>query len=202
MFTAAMHGFTLALGLILPLGVQNIFIFNQGAVQPRFSKAIPAILTAALCDTLLIVLAVVGISVIVLSSTWISSVLLLLGIVFLIYMGIATWKSNPSDGSDNNVTISWKKQITFAASVSLLNPHAIMDTIGVIGTSSLTYSGTNKIAFTISCITVSWLWFAGLAAAGRFTGLLDRGGRVLVVLNKLSAVIMFATAVYLTLRLF
>jgi L-lysine exporter family protein LysE/ArgO len=197
-----MHGFTLALGLILPLGVQNIFIFNQGAVQPRFSKAIPAILTAALCDTLLIVLAVVGISVIVLSSTWISSVLLLLGIVFLIYMGIATWKSNPSDGSDNNVTISWKKQITFASSVSLLNPHAIMDTIGVIGTSSLTYSGTNKIAFTISCIAVSWLWFAGLAAAGRFTGLLDRGGRVLVVLNKLSAVIMFATAVYLTLRLF
>ncbi|NHM32710.1 LysE/ArgO family amino acid transporter [Neobacillus terrae] len=201
MFTAAIHGFTLALGLILPLGVQNIFIFNQGAVQPRFSKAIPAILTAALCDTLLIVLAVVGISVIVLSSTWVSSVLLLLGIVFLIYMGIATWKSKPSNGSNNNAAISWKKQIIFAASVSLLNPHAIMDTIGVIGTSSLTYSGINKIAFTISCIAVSWLWFAGLAAAGRFTGLLNRGGRLLVMLNKLSAVIMFATAVYLTLRL-
>jgi L-lysine exporter family protein LysE/ArgO len=41
---AFIHGFVLALGLILPLGVQNVFIFNQGAVQPRFYKALPAIL--------------------------------------------------------------------------------------------------------------------------------------------------------------
>ena len=33
--------------------------------------------------------------------------------------------------------ISPAKQISFALSVSLLNPHAIMDTIGVIGTSAL-----------------------------------------------------------------
>lgn len=51
------------------------------------------------------------------------------------------------------------KQVSFALSVSLLNPHAILDTIGVIGSSAALYSGSNKIAFTIACISVSWLWF-------------------------------------------
>ena len=36
--------------------------------------------------------------------------------------------------------MSAKKQIGFAISVSLLNPHAIMDTVGVIGTSASVYS--------------------------------------------------------------
>ena len=33
MVTAIIHGFILAIGLILPLGAQNVFIFNQGANQ-------------------------------------------------------------------------------------------------------------------------------------------------------------------------
>ncbi len=40
-----------------------------------------------------------------------------------------------------------KKQILFAASVSLLNPHAILDTIGVIGTNSIQYIGSEKMGF-------------------------------------------------------
>ena len=32
------HGILLAFGLILPLGVQNVFIFSQGATQPTILK--------------------------------------------------------------------------------------------------------------------------------------------------------------------
>jgi L-lysine exporter family protein LysE/ArgO len=63
--TAFIHGFILALGLILPLGAQNVFVFQQGAAQPRFLRALPAALTAAVCDTALILLAVLGVSVVV-----------------------------------------------------------------------------------------------------------------------------------------
>ncbi len=59
------HGILLAFGLILPLGVQNVFIFNQGAQQPSFWRTLPAVVTAGVCDTLLIVLAVAGISAII-----------------------------------------------------------------------------------------------------------------------------------------
>jgi L-lysine exporter family protein LysE/ArgO len=44
-------------------------------------------------------------------------------------------------------------------SVSLLNPHAILDTVEVIGTNSLSYTGIEKIAFTLDCIFVSGMVF-------------------------------------------
>ena len=54
------HGFLLALGLILPLGAQNVFVFNQGANHKSIYKTLPVIITAGLCDTFLIVLAEIG----------------------------------------------------------------------------------------------------------------------------------------------
>ncbi len=60
MLEAVIHAVLLALGLILPLGVQNVFVFNQGASQSRFRNALPAVITAGVCDTVLIGLAVGG----------------------------------------------------------------------------------------------------------------------------------------------
>ncbi|WP_018664254.1 LysE/ArgO family amino acid transporter [Heyndrickxia acidiproducens] len=196
MSAAFVHGFILALGLILPLGVQNVFVFNQGAVQPSFFKALPAIITASVCDTVLISLAVFGVSVVVLEFFWLKAVFMLVGIGFLIYMGIVTWRSKPTVESEDGLFTA-KKQIIFAVSVSLLNPHAILDTIGVIGTSSLNYTGAGKAAFSIACILVSWVWFTGLAIIGRGIGRLDQSGRFLTLLNKVSAVIMWGVAVYI-----
>ena len=127
---AFMHGFLLAFGLILPLGVQNVFIFNQGAVQPRFYKALPAVIAATLCDATLIILAVMGVSVLILTVGYFKYILLLIGIIFLIYMGIVTWRSQDDGNGTNPDRMTAKKQVLFACSVSLLNPHAILDTIG------------------------------------------------------------------------
>lgn len=198
MFEAIIHGFILAFGLILPLGVQNVFVFNQGATQARFLGALPVIITAAICDTLLISLAVLGVSVVVLDYDWLRMLLLFAGIIFLIYMGFVTWNSKPAmNEGESRISFSPKKQVIFAMSVSLLNPHAILDTIGVIGTSSLTYIGVEKLAFSITCILVSWLWFLGLGIVGRMSGRLDQSGRFLLILNKISAIVMWGTAVYI-----
>lgn len=197
MIAAIFHGFILAFGLILPLGVQNVFVFNQGAVQSKYVKVLPVIVTASLCDTLLISLAVLGVSVVVLTYYWLKTVLLLIGICFLLYMGIVTWRSKPALHQDKAVSFPPKKQIMFAMSVSLLNPHAILDTIGVIGTNSLQYAGYEKVAFAVACMLVSWVWFAGLAMVGRLSGELDKSGRFLFVLNRVSALVMWGTAVYI-----
>lgn len=93
---AFLHGIILAFGLILPLGVQNVFVFSQGATQPNLLRALPASVTAALCDTMLIVLAVFGLSLIVLQFEWLRIALMTVGIVFLLYMGYTIWRSNPS----------------------------------------------------------------------------------------------------------
>ena len=197
MISAIIHGIILAFGLILPLGIQNVFVFNQGATQPKFRRALPVVLTACVCDTILISLAVLGISVIVLGVYWIKVVLLTVGIIFLVFMGYVTWKSKPNSNSPDEKALSPKKQIAFATSVSLLNPHAIMDTIGVIGTSSISYSGVEKTGFTLACIAISWIWFFSLALIGRQVGRLNNSERFITVLNKISALIMWGTAIYL-----
>jgi len=197
MIAAFIHGFILAFGLILPLGVQNVFVFNQGATQPSFIRALPVIITASICDTILISLAVLGVSVIVLDVYWIRLGFMVVGILFLLYMGSVTWKSKSSTTASNGDALAPSKQIAFAASVSLLNPHAIMDTIGVIGTSSLSYSGVEKLTFALTCIIVSWIWFFFLAFVGKKVGKLDQSGKIMNSLNKVSALIMFGTAIYL-----
>jgi len=198
---AILHGILLAFGLILPLGVQNVFIFSQGATQPSLWKAFPAAITAALCDTLLIVLAVFGLSVIVLQLEGLRLGLMIVGIIFLLYMGYSIWRSKPAS-LEAGKSLKARKQIVFAMSVSLLNPHAILDTIGVIGTSALKYVGTEQLLFTVACIVVSWSWFFGLTIAGATMKKLDGTGKLMTIFNKCSAVFIWCTAGYLLIGLF
>jgi L-lysine exporter family protein LysE/ArgO len=193
---AILHGIILAFGLILPLGVQNVFVFSQGATQPKLLRALPATVTAALCDTFLILLAIFGLSVIVLQFEWLRISLMITGILFLLYMGFAIWRSEPRT-TKTNKALPIRQQIIFALSVSLLNPHAILDIVGVIGTSALKYVGTEQAFFTITCITVSWIWFFGLMLAGAVMKKLDGTGGLMNIFNKFSALFIWGTAIYL-----
>ncbi|REI08312.1 LysE/ArgO family amino acid transporter [Staphylococcus felis] len=193
MFQSIIHGLLLALGLILPLGAQNVFVFNQGANHKRLKKTLPVVITAGLCDTLLILLAVLGVSLVLAQYPSLQLAIYIVGFIFLIYMAWSLWNEKPQS-AEEQPPMSAAKQISFALSVSLLNPHAIMDTIGVIGTSAAVYTGAEKIAFTLSTIGVSWIWFIGLAFAGKQIGKMDTSGRLIVVLNKISSVVILIVA--------
>lgn len=199
---AIIHGIVLAFGLILPLGAQNVFIFQQGAWQRHIWRALPAVISASVCDTLLIVSAVAGVSVIVQQVPVFETVMMAGGFLFLLYMGWVTWNSRPKTNQNEKNTFTAKKQVAFAAAVSLLNPHAILDTIGVIGTSSLQYTGLEKWLFMAACIAVSWFWFISLAISGRLFQTIDTSGRLMLIINKCSAVVMWAAAGYFGVSLF
>jgi L-lysine exporter family protein LysE/ArgO len=173
-----------------------MFVFAQGASQPRFVRALPVVLTASLADTTLILLAVLGVSVVVLTFSWVETTLVVGGVLFLTYLGWTNWRAESESGEGWGDGAEWtpRRQVIFALSVSLLNPHAILDTIGVIGTSSLAYVGSGRVAFASACILVSWSWFFLLAVAGRTLGKI---GRVRKMLNRLSAVVMWGSAAYL-----
>lgn len=193
---AILHGIILALGLILPLGVQNVFVFSQGATQPNLLRALPATVTAALCDTFLIILSVFGLSIIVLQFEWLRLTLTIAGILFLVYIGYVIWRSKPTT-TEMNKALPIRQQIIFSLSVSLLNPHAILDIVGVIGTSALNYVGTEQGLFIIACITVSWIWFLGLTLAGTVMKKIDGTGGLMTIFNKCSSLFIWGTAVYL-----
>ena len=102
----------------------------------------------------------------------------------------------PARCGDGTEADAWpaKRQIAFAASVSLLNPHAILDTVGVIGTSALQYAGNARLGYAATCAAVSWAWFFGLATAGHFLGVAAGGVNLRQWLNRLSAVVMWLVA--------
>ncbi|MBL3398667.1 amino acid transporter [Staphylococcus pasteuri] len=188
MMQPMIHGFLLALGLILPLGAQNVFVFNQGANQKKLTKALPVIITAGLCDTTLIVLAILGVSLVLMSLPILQLVIYIIGLAFLLYMAWSLWNEKPNN-LEHMEPMSAKKQIGFALSVSLLNPHAIMDTIGVIGASASMYQGNEKLLFAVATISVSWIWFIFLAVLGKMLGSVDKTGKYIIILNKISSII-------------
>ncbi|PTI57507.1 LysE/ArgO family amino acid transporter, partial [Staphylococcus succinus] len=131
---------------------------------------------------------VLGVSVILLSFPILQVTIYCIGLVFLLYMAWSMWMAKP-ERVNTTRPMSTKKQITFALSVSLLNPHAIMDTIGVIGTNGAIYEGVSKGIFMIATLSVSWLWFFLLAILGKALGHMDTSGKYIMMINKISVVI-------------
>lgn len=197
---AVIHGVILAFGLILPLGVQNVFIFSQGATQPSLVRALPATITAAICDSALILLAVYGLSLVILQYEGLRVMLMVAGILFLLYMSYSIWRATPTEANVENA-LPMKKQILFALTVSLLNPHAILDIVGVIGTSALKYNGYELVLFTVACIAVSWLWFFALMIAGSRIKKIGNQQAIMTVFNKFSAIFILGMAIYLAIGL-
>jgi L-lysine exporter family protein LysE/ArgO len=166
-----LYGFVLALGLILPLGPQNSYIITIGSQKKHYVQTLPVVVTAALCDTFLIVLAVTGVSVTIMNVVWLKMLMVVVGVVFLTYLGWASLKEDTSLAKPQNaIPDSYLRQIVVAASLSLINPFAILDTVAVIGTNAMTYDGFQRILFTGTCILVSWLWFLGLAKVSQVLG--------------------------------
>ncbi len=198
MLTAFIHGLILALGLILPLGVQNLFVFQQGIVQPRFTAVLPAVLAAAVCDTLLILLSVSSVAALLVHFAVLKNILMAGGILFLFYMGYANWQAAGLAAAAPVPAFSPRQQIVFATSVSLLNPAAFLDIMGVIGTSSLQYEAPAKLVFTFATILVSWLWFCALGLFGRYLGSLQNVAAKLQAVNKIASLFIWGTALYLS----
>lgn len=195
--TAFFYGVFLSLGLIMPLGIQNVFIFNQGVSQEKWRHALPSILTAFVCDAFLIISAVMGVSLVVLSLPIVKNVIYVVGILFLTYMGISTWKSSHQSQKDSEAPLTGAQQVLFAVSVSLLNPHAVIDSVAVIGSNSLNFPGVEKYLFTSACLLVSLLWFTALSLMGHFCKSVDAHGRLLPWVNKISSLTIWFAALYL-----
>lgn len=193
--SAFTHGFVLAAALIVAIGPQNVFIFQQGIAQPRLVRTVPTVLTAAIADTLLIGISVVGLSVVILRFAWLRTAMFAAGAIFLAYYGWALLRQPAlAVDPDTESFLRTRQQIGFTASVSLLNPHALLDTIGVIGTNALAYGGPDRWYFAIGCVVVSWVAFSALALAGRLFESTKTGSRLIEYVNPASAIVMWLFA--------
>jgi L-lysine exporter family protein LysE/ArgO len=200
--TAALHGGLLAFGLILPIGPQNMFVFTNG-ISNSLLRALIVASGAAVSDTLLITIGVLGVSGAAFKIPLVKNLMILSGVMFMVYFGYVSWNKQPrvehSDskfGSSDPNSNTLRFQVVVAFLAGVLNPHAILDTIVVIGSSSLNYSDNSLISYALACIGVSWLWFFTLVLLGRSIGKLPR---VAQASSKISALAMWGCASFLLL---
>lgn len=198
MILAFLKGIYLGLGLVMPLGPLNLYIFNNGTLHQKFRSTLPVILVACVCDSALVLSAVGGVNI-VSQIVWFKPVIMLLGIGFLFYMGVSIWSA-----PDRTLVAATagaqprSKQILYAATLSLFNPHSIMDTFIVIGAVSAALSGLERHAFTAGCIIIDCAWFAFLGIMGFFLHRISSAKQIFYYIDKFSSLIMLALAVQLT----
>jgi L-lysine exporter family protein LysE/ArgO len=172
-------GLTFGLGLIIPIGAQNIFVFSQG-LAVGMPKALWSVLAAACCDTVLIVAGAAGASSLLSHVPGLQAGLLAGGTAFLLYLGIKSLRAKVCPDDPTGIPVTSAKQVlSRTVSASLFNPHAIVDTIGVLGAAIATQSVTGRTAFAAGTISASWLWFLLLAiGAATLRGVLTPCRRV------------------------
>ncbi|MGH4020730.1 MAG: LysE/ArgO family amino acid transporter [Pseudonocardiaceae bacterium] len=192
-------GLLLGLALIIPIGAQNVFVINQ-SITVGMPRALAAVAAAGVCDSILIVAGAAGVSAILFGVPGLRPVLLLAGALFLLYLGVRSLRASaPDDDTKAHESLSLRAVATRTASVSLLNPHAILDTVGVLGAAIAAQESTQRALFATGTLTASWVWFLALAigasAARRF---LTAQGRMWV--DRISGLILLVFAMFLAIE--
>jgi len=170
-----LNGLLLGLSLITALGPQNIFLIRQGAMRQH---AALSALTCFICDTVLILASVIGLRELLESHATVRVWMTWFGAAFLIYYGVCALKKALGKPL-SNVTLEQMRmtrwQITLLAlGFSLLNPHAIIDALVLIGGGSGQFPGFEHI-FLLGVLSSSLLWFATLTlTAHYFANVLSR----------------------------
>jgi L-lysine exporter family protein LysE/ArgO len=158
-------GLALGLGMIIPIGAQNVFVFNQG-LTVGMPRALWSAMAAGCCDSLLIVLGAAGASALLDRVAGLRIAMLAGGAAFLCYLGVKSLRAKVTSDTDTNAGVrSVRGVVARTVTVSLFNPHALLDTLGVIGAAVAAQQTGRRVAFAAGVLSASWLWFLLLALA-------------------------------------
>lgn len=170
-------GMLLGLSIIISMGAQNLFLIKQGL---RNEYPYLCAFMCFLCDSILIILSTAGVSVLILEFPLLKTILLILGVIFLMYYGSLAIKRgfNAAVISTDLMQLQELKQIKISAVklialtllFSLLNPQAILDVTLIIGGNANHYNNLSKYFFVSGVLAASFIWFFGVAIATRYFG--------------------------------
>jgi len=194
--SAGMTGFLLGLSLILAIGPQNAFVLRQGLLNQH---VLPVVLFCALSDALLIALGIAGVSLAIAEfAEQYKPTLFLLAAVWLGVYGLQrfrdAWHGNATLQLTGDERGSLRGTLGAAALLTFGNPHVYLDTVVLIGTLSLQYSGAAKVAFGAGAVLASVVFFSALAFAARLMLPLMRKPHAWRMIDGMIAGIMFVLA--------
>jgi L-lysine exporter family protein LysE/ArgO len=162
-------GLMTSAGLIMAIGPQNAFVLKQGLLKNQL------LVTALLCsfaDTILIFVGVVGVGGILAANALLMTLAKWGGAAFLFYYGYncfqAALKRNVLKAEAGNDLPGLQKTILMCLALSFLNPHAILDTVVLLGSISSQYQERDRFYFTLGAISMSFIWFFVVCYGARY----------------------------------
>ena len=163
-----LNGLMLGLSLIMALGPQNVFLIRQGAKRKH---AILSALICFCCDVILVCASVTGLHEVLTRHPSLQTWITWFGAVFLLYYGGCALKKGLSRSTQetkiqNDASNRWQI-ILLALGFSLLNPHAIIDSLVIIGGGSTQFP-EQHVVFLMGVVTSSLLWFVSLTATTHY----------------------------------
>ncbi len=196
-------GLILGLTLILPFGPQNLFVLNQGVLS-GLRRGLVAVATAGFCDSVLIVSGAAGLSAIFSGLPWLRLGLLGVGAIFLLVIGLKSLRGHKASTREAGETrsvegrraSSLRRMMLTGVAVSWMNPHKLLDTIAVLGSTIAAQAAASRVAFAAGTVSASWVFFLVLALTGALCGTwLTPGAQVWI--RRISGVIMLVFAILL-----
>jgi L-lysine exporter family protein LysE/ArgO len=163
-----LKGFLTCASLIVAIGAQNSFVLRQGILRSHiFLTAV----TCVICDAILICLGIFGMGGVVALNPFFGKVICLAGVLFLIWFGLrALLKALQGTSAlavDKGAGGTARSTILAGLGFSLLNPHAYLDAMVLLGGMATSFDKTERASFAGGAVMASACWFFLVAYGAR-----------------------------------
>ncbi|AWI74943.1 amino acid transporter [Parazoarcus communis] len=196
-----LNGFMLTLGLIMAIGAQNAHVLRQGL---RGEHVLLTVVVSVLCDVSLILLGMNGLGAVFSANPDWMEAARYGGAAFLGWYGLRSLRSALAGGSlqadaGQRRRLTWRQALLTAAGFSLLNPHAYLDTVVLLGSIGNSQAAELRPLFTAGAIAGSVCWFVLLGYGARLLAPVFRRPRAWQVLDGGVALMLWSIAAWLIL---
>ena len=170
-FFSYLQGLLLGFSLIIAIGAQNLFVFNQGLIG---KYVMIVCLFCSLSDALLILIGYSGLYLIIENNVILQNFIILIGFLWLLGYGVLKIREEMSFDQESNLDIQIShtnnrnlyKTILAISGITWLNPHVYLDTVFLIGSISNSVQSEKQFSFLLGTISSSFLFFFFLGYMG------------------------------------
>ena len=170
-FFSYLQGLLLGFSLIIAIGAQNLFVFNQGLIG---KYVMIVCLFCSLSDALLILIGYSGLYLIIENNVILQNFIILIGFLWLSGYGVLKIREGMSFDQESNLDIQIShtnnrnlyKTILAISGITWLNPHVYLDTVFLIGSISNSVQSEKQFSFLLGAISSSFLFFFFLGYMG------------------------------------
>ena len=197
MFSTYFTGLTLMATLIMPIGMQNAFVLNQGI---RRQHHLFVATFCSLADAIFMSVGVWGGAKVFTTFPWLLTSIGVLGAIFMFYYGSLCFKSAFAGGNNlqtDDKNRSFKAIVLACCAFTILNPHVYIDTIVILGGFAANLTTEQRPWFVFGGVSASFIWFFGLSLLGQKLAPILSKPKSQQIIDFVIAIMMWVIAAYL-----